>query len=485
MRDSSTTALPRWARAIDAIAVVLALTALVIFLSGGFRARMFGVRIALTSPYRLLLWAVGLSIVRHALARQRPIYADLPARVHAAWQTRGVRTAVGALAGTRPAILFVGYLAIFMIGFPNQRAPWRVTENEFGNLPARWDVGWYLGIAVDGYSFSEQIESAEGQQNIVFFPAMPMLMRVTGRLLGGASTAYVWGGTFVALLAFLGGLAYLFRFARDLLDDEDRAGLAVWLLATYPFAVWFGVPYTESLFLLGAAGAFFHFRRGEWWKAGAWGLLVGLTRPNGCFLSIPLAVLALEPWLPGWLAGGKAMSEEDRAARRTARYLTKSLAAAAQPGIGVLLYCAYIWSLTGDPLSWAEGHVAWGRSYQGLSILVTERYTILSEAGLYTYTSQWSNDLLQLSGAVFALAAVWPVARRLGLAYAVFILVNMLPPLAAGGLLSAGRFSSVLFPAFVWAAAVINERHRAAWLTSFMALQAFNAILFYTWREMI
>jgi ABC-type antimicrobial peptide transport system permease subunit len=32
------------------------------------------------------------------------------------------------------------------------------------------------------------------------------------------------------------------------------------------------------------------------------------------------------------------------------------------------------------------------------------------------------------------LAAVWPVARKLGLAYAVFILVFMLPPLAAGGL---------------------------------------------------
>jgi len=51
---------------------------------------------------------------------------------------------------------------------------------------------------------------------------------------------------------------------------------------------------------------------------------------------------------------------------------------------------------------------------------------------------------------LFVLSAVWPVARRLGLAYAVFILVNLLPPMAAGGLLSAGRFSAVLFPAFIW-----------------------------------
>jgi hypothetical protein len=66
----------------------------------------------------------------------------------------------------------------------------------------------------------------------------------------------------------------------------------------------------------------------------------------------------------------------------------------------------------------------------------------------------------------------------------VFILVNILPPLAAGGLLSAGRFSSVLFPAFIWLALAVPVRHRPMWLAGFMALQAFNAALFYTWRPM-
>jgi len=79
---------------------------------------------------------------------------------------------------------------------------------------------------------------------------------------------------------------------------------------------------------------------------------------------------------------------------------------------------------------------------------------------------------------------VWPVYRRLGLAYAVFILINILPPLAAGGLMSAGRFSSVLFPAFIWFAAWVPERHRSGWVASFAALQALNAILFYTWRPL-
>ena len=498
--------MPPLARLADALCLALVVLALIIYGSGGFRERLFGIRIALTSPGRMLLWALALAIVRHVWVRQRPIYADLPRRLAAAWHTPAVRTALTAFAGTRPAILFVGYIAIFMVGFPSgQVPPWRVSENEFGNLPARWDVGWYLGIASSGYSYSLHAQEAGDQQSIVFFQAGPIVMRVAGRLIGASSTdymLYVWGGTLASLGAFLLALTYLFRFARDVLEDEDQAGLSVWLLSTYPFALWFCTPYTESLFLLGAVGAFYHARRGELWKSGAWGLLVGLSRPNGCFLSLPLAILALEPSLPAWIAGGPRLKARESAGltndalpasrpavagsseARSWRQLVTRIAAAAMPGVGMLIYSAYIWQLTTDPLAWAKGHVAWGRSYQGLSILVTERYAWLENVGLYRYTSEASNDLLQLMGAVFVLVAAWPVARRIGLACSVFILINMLPPLAAGGLLSAGRFSSVLFPAFVWLASALPARQRSAWLATFMALQALNAILFFTWREM-
>ncbi len=106
------------------------------------------------------------------------------------------------------------------------------------------------------------------------------------------------------------------------------------------------------------------------------------------------------------------------------------------------------------------------------------------EAGVAARAAQVPADLLNALGALFVLIAAVPVARQLGLAYAVFILVNILPPMAAGGMLSVGRFSSVLFPAFIWFASVVPERQRSGWLASFMALQAFGAALFYTWREL-
>ena len=65
-----------------------------------------------------------------------------------------------------------------------------------------------------------------------------------------------------------------------------------------------------------------------------------------------------------------------------------------------------------------------------------------------------------------------------------FILINILSPLAAGGLMSAGRFSSVLFPAFLWLGAAVPARHRSGWISTFAAIQAFNAALFYSWRPL-
>lgn len=478
---SPSTPPPSWARALDLVCLLLFALAVVVAQWGGFRERLFGVRIALTSPYRILIAAILVGVVRHVAHPRAPMYQDLPSRVRASWKAAPARSAWAALVGTRPAILFVAYLAVVMFGYNNGRPPLRLVDNEIGNLQVRWDTPWYFGIATSGYRVLSR--NATDQQNIVFFPAYPMLMRVTARLMGGTSTTYMLAGTLISLGAFFWALVYLFRLARELLGDDDPARFSVWLIAAYPFAWFFSAVYTESLFLLGATGAFYHFRRRELWKAGAWGLLVGLTRPNGAFLSIPLAVLAVSAWLPSWLVGGRRAAIADHRTRSVTR-LIPELVSAAMAGIGVLLYSAYIWSLTGDPIAWAEGHAAWGREYKGLTVLVTDRYAWFANAGVYAYSSQVPGDLMNALGALFVLVAAIPVARRLGLAYAVFILINILPPMAAGGMLSVGRFSSVLFPAFIWFAATIPPRHRTAWLTSFMAVQAFGAALFYTWHEL-
>src|SRR5207253_3590135 len=140
------------------------------------------------------------------------------------------------------------------------------------------------------------------------------------------------------------------------------------------------------------------------------------------------------------------------------RAVATALVAAAMPAIGMLMYSTFIWWMTGVPFTWATGHAAWGRHYEGLASLLADRYDYISSAGWYGYVSQAPHDFLNALGVIFVLATVWPVTRRLGLAYGLFIVINIVPPLTAGGLLSAGRFSSVLFPAFIWLAGAVPSR---------------------------
>jgi hypothetical protein len=452
---------PVWARTLDAASVLLALAAAIVAVSGGFRAHLGGARLAVTSPLPLLIWCIATATARHLLMPQQPLYREFPHRI-AVWSREpAIRAAASAVIGTRPVMLLVGYLAVFMFGFANGRAPLRHFNNELLNLPVRWDAGWYLQIVTDGYRYAAVEPTV--QQNIVFFPAYPMLTRVVGRLFGGDMTGYVAAGMTVSIASFFGALVYLYALARERYGDDIASG-TIWLLAAYPFAIFFGALYSESLFLLGTVGALYHFSRQQFGRAAGWGLLVGLTRVNGALLALPLALLAVTSSTP--------------------RIRPQAVAAAAAPGLGLLLYALFIWRLTGNPIAFATSHLAWGRSYQGLGTLVAQQYSILANAGLSGYVGTPGYDALNAIGALFAVAAIWPVTRRLGLAYGLFMVVNILPALANGGLLSAGRFSSVLFPAFIWLATAVPSTHRAALIASFAAMQAFGAALFYTWRPL-
>ncbi len=121
----------------------------------------------------------------------------------------------------------------------------------------------------------------------------------------------------------------------------------------------------------------------------------------------------------------------------------------------MLMFSAYIYALTGNPFQWAAQNVAWGRVYRSLDSVVSDRIGFISTYGLYGYASTQTLDFFYLLAVLFALGAVWPVYRRFGIAYAAMLVVNVLPPMAAGGLLSMGRVTSILFPAFMWMGAAV------------------------------
>lgn len=461
--------LPRLAAALDGLAAVLALLTVSTLVTGGFRADVLGLRVSTTSWTRLAALVTVVIAARH-LWHRSPSIRTRAWRGLAAWRRDPVTQATWPIVvTTRVGVLVIGLLAVSAIGFPESEAPFRVARSELGNLPARFDAGWYLTIANDGYTYLPN--RFDRQQNLVFFPAFPALMRWGSLLIG---RQVVWAGALISMIAFAWAMRYLYRLAREMMDDT-RATAAVALIAVYPFAVFFSAPYTEGLFLLAMLGAWWHLRHDERWPALAWGVLAGLTRPNGCLLSVPLALVVVAPlWKHGRLqrpAGGW-LSLSDR------------LVVAAAPGLGMLAYSAYVYDRTGDPFMWIRLQSAWGRENIGVAAFLAGEWRSLGEQGLYGYAMGDVPNFLNALAALLVGVSLVPVWRRFGAPPAVLLLVNLLPSLASGGWLSVGRATSVLFPVFLWLADVVPARHRALWIGAFAAVQAFAAALFFTWRPL-
>lgn len=474
------TSVPRWAAWLDALVLILTAVTVKAAVSHGFHLILIRQALAVHAgdPWRPAVAVLILVAVRHWLV-PRPNLLQRIAAIPRAWRSEPRAGLARLWAASRFGVLFAGMIAILVIGRPAGMT-YRVSDDPLVDLTARWDAAWYSGIAREGYSYNARTGGGE-QQTVAFFPAYPMILRVAAaftepeRVRDMSYDTYIerrdsrimWAGSLVTIALFLPALMVFYRWAESK-GGPDVGGGAVLLLAAYPFSVFYSAPYTESLFLLAAVGACLAFEQHRWLSAAVFGLLTGLTRPNGAMLSLTLGLLAIAPVF--------------RRERITMRSLALRVAVASMPGVGMLLYSAYIYSLTGDPLAWMKVQQAWGRSFAGTMGYVQWTMTAVRDQGFLFYVKSAPVEMIQTLAALFALVMVWPVWRRLGAAYAVFILANLLPPLFKGGVLSIGRMTSTLFPVFAVLAMMVPPERRGGWLVFFAIGQGLIAALFFTWR---
>lgn len=361
-------------------------------------------------------------------------------------------------AASRIGVLAAGLAAAVIIGYdppPTDESVWRVAADPVRNLLARWDAYWYLDIATRGYRWNgNPLE----QQNVVFFPFYPLLMRTVGPIIGGHP---LLAGLLVSMAAFAIALAYLRRWIAEDFGDDTATG-SVLLLSAFPFSIFFSAVYTESLFLLTVVAALYHANRRELVTAAIFGLFAGLVRPNGCLLAVPLA----------WMLFVTDPHKRSAILQRSA--------AAAAPLAGMLLYAAYLGLAVGSPFAWIAGQAAWP------TIAPWGQEAGAASAAM---TSARTRDLVIYGGnalsLLLAIAALLPVARLVGVAYALFIALAIVPPVARHGLQSLGRFTSVLFPIFVWLAIVLRGRTRVWVVVVFAIGQIVAAALFFSWRPLM
>jgi hypothetical protein len=475
--------LRRGAAIADALLFLCLAISLWLIVNGAYRTVSGG------TPFTVRWWdlviaAIVIGGVRHAIW-PRP---SIPGRI-ADWQTwfasrPALADALLAVGLTRAMVLLVGLLAVSGIGFPPNTEQVGGGRQVVPGLLARFDANWYAGIAASGYDWEG---SFERQQNMAFFPAYPLLMRAAGTLTGAMSKSLTPEqqlfrltacGLAISLVAFFCAAWYFAKLGTELLDDEHARG-ALWLLASYPFAVFFSASYTESLFLLAAVGAWYSLRHRQLVTGSVWGLLAGLARPNGFFLSVPLGLIAL-----GFRDGPRLRRVTDDAPRAAWSWRLpdpRQVVAASMPVIGMLIFTAYLYSRTREWFAWAKMHAAWGRTFSAEVPLAGVTRAVNSLLDLIVMQPY---DALNLFGLTFALVSLWPVWRRLGLPWVAFIVINMVPPLFAGGLLSIGRLSATMFPVFIALAGTLPPRSVPAVIAAFAMMQGLVAALFFTWRSL-
>jgi hypothetical protein len=376
------------------------------------------------------------------------------------------------LIGTRLPILFLGAVAVTVVGTvpaPTAEALWRVSSNELLNLQARWDTDFYHQIATVGYRWDPSVFL---HQNVVFFPLYPLLMRWGGALLGGHP---LLAGTIISLAAFAGAISLLYRLAVIELGEE-RAWPVILLVSTYPYAVFYSVVYTESLFLFLTVGAFYAMRRGYLGLAALSGLAAGLTRPNGFWLALPLLWMAM--------TGASGASHDDPGPRPWWRQRRRvaAIAVALAPLAGTAIFSAYLYARFGDALAWVHGQAAWGMPLLGRGPAPDP---VRTPEDLRLKASEVMVYIGDIAAFFTAAAAIVPVARRIGIAYGMWIAVNIFPPVAAHLFISLGRFTAVLFPLFFWLALVVPRPRLARVAGAFAACQAVMAVGFYLWRPVV
>jgi hypothetical protein len=167
---------------------------------------------------------------------------------------------------------------------------------------------------------------------------------------------------------------------------------------------------------------------------------------------------------------------------RSRRFVAIMLAVLA-PVFGLLIYCGYVYELTGNPLTWAHLLTYWGRDFHGMNML-EDGLNGIAAHGIWRFVQEQPIDALNWFGLLFGVVSIWPVTRRLGLAYGLFVLMNILMPAASGGLVSIGRYSSTLFPSFLWLGMAAPKPVRPALVALFALGQAVAAIWFFTWHDM-
>lgn len=317
----------------------------------------------------------------------------------------------------------------------------------------RWDAGWYLKIATEGYSYNGDNTM---QQPVVFYPLYPLISKAVAIVFNISEAASL---IIVSNVAIILAVPLLFKFVRESYGDQV-AFYAVAALCFFPGSLFFSAGYTESLALLLIVSFFLLLRKERYLLAAALaGLAVG-TRSTGLLLLLPLLI---ELWR-------KFSGDPKQLVRLAAPCLLLATS-------GMWLYIIYLWAAFNSPLAFVRNTRAWksGAAIEGGLFGVLTLKPFLHLADILN-----GPDPNTLSSWFFVLFMILLIVFRKWLPLSLWIYslgAFLLPYLTVSGdvgFVSFTRYSVMAFPVFIVLGQLFKRR---MWL-GLSVLGLFSAMLF-------
>ncbi|MCL2569164.1 MAG: glycosyltransferase family 39 protein [Oscillospiraceae bacterium] len=329
--------------------------------------------------------------------------------------------------GVRLAMLALGYIILWQdSGAPTMEALFRAFQ--------RGDSHHYLTLATIGYSWTENGRNLL----LVFFPLYGWLVWLVNLGIDQVQvSAYL-----VSFASFAAALCYLYRLVR--LDASERvAWWAVILISIAPHSFFFGVPMTESLFLLTTVMTLYYIRTHNWPLAGIAGAFAILTRMVGLVLIVVAAVEFLIHYrVFGLMKEGK-WGEFFRLILSQGLWILLML-------VGGLTYLGLNWYIAGDPfqfLYYQRTH--WSNEFAYFGSLIVAQFENIIHMPHLARTIFIPNILAFLLTIGMLLYAT---IRRLNLVLIAYLIGYTFICFAVSWLLSGGRYMAAAAPLFIFLA---------------------------------
>lgn len=270
-------------------------------------------------------------------------------------------------------------------------------------------------------------------------------------------------GLLISNICLFVGCYYLFKLVT--LDNDTSTGFrAIKYFLIFPTAFVFSALMSESLFIMLALMSFYYARKNKWYIVGCTGFLAGLARPVGVYLLLPLAFIYIKN------RGYKLES------------IKADVLGLLGPVLGFFTYAIYCYLNIGFwmPFIFNESSV-----YGNAVIPLYQLFKTLTNFNGGYNGNPWI--MFIFINAVFTLIIIITLIvfyKKIDTSMLIYGLLMIFVPLSSpGSIVSMTRYIAVVFPLFIIAAKLGQDRRTDLLLTSiFIVLQV---IIMLMWASII